>query len=63
MERQLKIKELNEKINELKNLIEDFVDLNHANKNKIRNLQSEIDSIKQNMSKYIDDLEELINQK
>tara|TARA_Y100000996_G_C22079558_1_gene461036 strand:+ start:271 stop:510 length:240 start_codon:yes stop_codon:yes gene_type:complete len=63
MERQLKIKELKEKINELKNLIEDFVDLNHANKNKIRNLQSEIDSIKQNMSKYIDDLEELINQK
>ena len=63
MERIVKIKELKEKINELKNLIEDFVDLNHANKNKIRNLQSEIDSIKQNMSKYIDDLEELINQK
>ncbi len=58
-----KIKELKEKINELQNLIEDFIDMHQAKKIKITNLQSEIDDIKQNMNKHIDDLEELINQK
>ncbi len=33
------------------------------NKNKIGNLESEITDIKQNMTKYLDDLEELIDQK
>ncbi len=59
----MKIKELKEKINELQNLIEDFVDLHDAKKNKIANLESEIEDIKQNMNKYLNDLEELIYQK
>ena len=59
----LKIRELKEKINELQNLVEDFIDMHQAKKIKITNLQSEIDDIKQNMNKHIDDLEELINQK
>ena len=63
MERIVKIKELKEKINELQNLIEDFVDLHDAKKNKIANLESEIEDIKQNMNKYLNDLEELIYQK
>ena len=58
-----KIKELKEKINELQILMEDFLNLHHAKKNRIGNLESEIDDIKRNMNKYLDDLEELIDQK
>ena len=58
-----KIKELKEKIKELQILMEDFINLHNAKKNKIGNLESEIADIKQNMSNYLDDLEELINQK
>jgi len=61
MESLEKIKELKEKIQVLQNLIEDFVDLHTAKKNKIGNLESEIDDIKQNMNEYLDELEELIN--
>ncbi len=43
--------------------MEDFVNLHHAKKNKIENLESEIEEIKQNMNKYLDDLEDLIDQK
>ena len=43
--------------------MEDFVNLHKAKKNKIGNLESEIKDIKQNMNKYIDNLEELIDQK
>ena len=59
----VKIKELKEKIYELQTLIEDFVNLHSAKKNKIINLESEIADIKENMNKYLDDLEELIDQK
>ncbi len=58
-----KIKELKEKIKELQNYMEDFINSHHAKKNKIGNLESEIKDIKQNMNKYLDDLEELIDQK
>jgi len=58
-----KIKELREKIEELQNYMEDFINSHQAKKNKILNLESEIKDIKQNMNKYLDDLEELINQK
>ena len=58
-----KIKALKEKINELQNYMEDFINSNQAKKNKIVNLESEIKDIKQNMNKYLDDLEELIDQK
>ena len=63
MESLLKIKELKEKINVLQNLVEDFVDLHHAKKNKISNLEIEINQIKEKMNKYLDDLEQLIDQK
>ena len=63
MESIAKIKELKEKIKELQILMEDFINLHNAKKNKIGNLESEIADIKQNMSNYLDDLEELINQK
>ena len=61
MDTNVKIKELKEKINELQNLIEDFVDSHYAKKNKIGNLESEIVYIKENMNKYLDDLEELVD--
>ena len=57
-----KIKELKEKISELQILLEDFLNLHQAKKNKIANLESEIEYMKQNMNKYLDDLEELIDQ-
>ena len=63
MESLAKIKELKEKIKELQILMEDFINLHNAKKNKIGNLESEIADIKQNMSNYLADLEELINQK
>ena len=63
MESTAKIKELKEKINELQILMEDFINLHHAKKNKIGNLESEIKDIKLNMNKYLDDLEELIDKK
>ena len=56
------IKDLKEKIQELQILLEDFINLYHAKKNKIGNLESEIHDIKQNMNKYIDDLEDLLKQ-
>ena len=58
-----KIQELKEKIEELQNYIDDFINIHHANKNKIANLESELSDIKENMNKYLDDLEELIDQK
>ena len=58
-----KIKEVNEKIKELQNYMVDFINLHQAKKNKIDNLESEIKDIKENMNKYLDELEELILQK
>ncbi len=58
-----KIQELKEKIEELQNYVDDFINIHHANKNKIANLESELSDIKENMNKYLDDLEELIDQK
>ena len=58
-----KIIELKEKINDLHILMEDFINLHHAKKNKIINLEREIGDIKQNMNSYIDDLEELVERK
>ena len=58
-----KIKELKEKIKELQILMEDFINLHQSKKNKILNLEGEIEDIKANMNKYLDDLEDLIDQK
>ncbi len=58
-----KIKELKLKINEIKEHLEDFIDLNQAKQNKITNLESEINDMKKGISGYLDELENLINQK
>ena len=63
MENLSKIKELKDKINSLQNLVEDFVDLHHSKKNKIINLETEIEDIKEKMHKYLDNLEEIIKDK
>ena len=63
MDRTTKIKELNEKIRELQNYMEDFINLYEAKKNKIGSLETEIRDIKQNINKHLDDLEELIDPK
>jgi len=63
MESIAKIKELKEKVNKLQILMEDFINLHHSKKNKILKLESEIADIKHNMNKYLDDLEDLIDQK
>ena len=63
MDSMSKIKDLKEKITELQNFLEDFINLNQANKKKIANLEGEIRNIKQNMNKYLDELEEIIDQK
>ena len=62
MESIAKIKELKEKVNKLQILMEDFINLHHSKKNKILKLESEIADIKHKMNKYLDDLEELIDQ-
>ena len=62
MDTNFKIRELKEKIEDLQNYIEDFVNSHQAKKNKVANLESEIKDIKQNMNKYLDDLEKLIKQ-
>ena len=43
--------------------MDDFVNSHQEKKNKIGSLESEIKDIKQNMNKYLDDLEEIIDQK
>ena len=58
-----KISDLKEKIRELQNYLEDFINSDQAKKNKIANLESEIRDIKKNMNKYLDDIEEIIDQK
>ena len=57
-----KINELNKKTNELKLLLEDFINLHSSKKSKILNLETEIKDIKIKMSNYIDELENLIKQ-
>ena len=56
-----KTKELKEKITELKMLIEDFVCLHNAKKNRIENLENEIKDLKENINKYLDDLDQLVD--
>ena len=56
-----KTRELKEKITELKMLMEDFVNLHNAKKNRIENLENEIKDLKQNINKYLDDLDQLVD--
>ena len=57
-----KINELNKKTNELKLLLEDFINLHSSKKSKILNLETEIKDIKIKMSNYIDELENFLKQ-
>ena len=57
-----KIKELDKKINELKLLLEDFINLHSSKKSKILNLETEIKDIKIKMSNYFDELENFLKQ-
>ena len=61
MESKANIRNLKEKIKELQNYMDDFINLHKAKKNKIQNLENEINDIKQNMNKYLDDIEDLID--
>ena len=63
MESLIKMKELKEKIKELHILAEDFINFHHSKKNKIVNLENEIESLKGKINKYLDDLEKILNQK
>ena len=63
MDSQAKIKEVKEKISELQILVEDFVNMHYSKKNKISNLESEIEDLKLNMNRYLDDLEDLRDKK
>ena len=49
-------------MNELQNLVEDFLDSNQAKSNKIKNLEREIIDIKTKVNSYLDDIEELVDE-
>ena len=63
MDRLNKIKALKQKIRELKEYLDDFNDSHLANKNKIANLENQLKRMKQDMSGYLDQLENVIDQK
>ena len=58
-----KIEQLKRNINEIKDYLEDFVDLKQANQNKITKLENEIYELKKQISEELDALESIINQK
>ena len=57
-----KMRALKDKMNELQNLVEDFIDSNQAKSNKIKNLEREIIDIKTKVNSYLDDIEELVDE-
>tara|TARA_B100000941_G_C28269756_1_gene430890 strand:+ start:484 stop:675 length:192 start_codon:yes stop_codon:yes gene_type:complete len=57
-----KMRALKDKMNELQNLVEDFLDSNQAKSNKIKNLEREIIDIKTKVNSYLDDIEELVDE-
>tara|TARA_B000000532_G_C18750462_1_gene355133 strand:- start:80 stop:271 length:192 start_codon:yes stop_codon:yes gene_type:complete len=58
-----KIEQLKRNINEIKDYLEDFVDLKQAKQNKITKLENEIYELKKKISEELDALESIINQK
>ena len=58
-----KIEQLKRNINEIKDYLEDFVDLKQAKQNKITKLENEIYELKKQISEELDALESIINQK
>ncbi len=57
------MRELKEKIKELHILTEDFINFHHSKKNKIVNLENEIEDLKSKINRYLDELEKLLDQK
>ena len=58
-----KAEELKLKIKKIKQLLEDFADLHDSKTNKIIKLENEISVIKKEMSEYLNELENLVDQK
>ncbi len=58
-----KAEELKLKIEKIKQLLEDFADLHDSKTNKIIKLENEISVIKKEMSEYLNELENLVDQK
>ena len=58
-----KAEELKLKIKKIKQLLEDFADLHDSKTNKIIKLENEISAIKKEMSEYLNELENLVDQK
>ena len=62
MERLKKIEELKLKITEIKDYLEDLAEAQNAKKNKIFKLEKEINDMKNGMSRYLDEIENLIDE-
>ncbi len=62
METKVKIKELKASISELQILIEDYVNLHDSKKSKIDKLEMELNQMKVSISKYVDQLEILLDE-
>ena len=58
-----KAEELKLKIKKIKQLLEDFADLHDSKTNKIIKLENEISVIKKEISEYLNELENLVDQK
>ena len=58
-----KAEELKLKIKKIKQLLEDFADLHDSKTNKIIKLENEISVIKKEMTEYLNELENLVDQK
>ena len=63
MDKLVKIGLVSDKIQELKILLEDYINLHEFKKSKISNLENEVENIKSSISLQLDELEKLINEK
>jgi len=63
MDKLVKIGLVSDKIQELKLLLEDYINLHESKKSKISNLENEVENIKSSISLQLDELEKLINEK
>ena len=63
MDKLVKIGLVSDKIQELKILLEDYINLHESKKSKISNLENEVENIKSSISLQLDELEKLINEK
>ncbi len=63
MDKLVKIGLVSDKIQELKILLEDYINLHESKKSKISSLENEVENIKSSISLQLDELEKLINEK